>query len=295
MLSAIFALSIKGAESRGKFRHFLFFVYIRQKICYTAIRMEGTYMTLSPRFHKIYAFVTGTAAGIAGVCLMVACVGIWGAGDTPFSPGSVQAAFTPISVPVYLCLALVLGGMVLDTISPSAKEQLRAPRQVYVLLKRQLQKSDLRICGPALSKDIQTQKQRMRRCAILNAVIPGLLALIFLGYALNPGNFVTEDPTGSVIRAMYILLPCLAAALVCCLVLRNMLLNAAEKLIVLLKQAPQCVGGSPAPVKKNWIPMLRCLLIVAAIAMIAYGSLSGGTTDVLAKAVNICTECVGLG
>ncbi|MBQ8580085.1 MAG: thioredoxin [Oscillospiraceae bacterium] len=29
--------------------------------------------------------------------------------------------------------------------------------------------------------------------------------------------------------------------------------------------------------------------------MIAYGAAAGGTADVLTKAVNICTECVGLG
>ena len=33
----------------------------------------------------------------------------------------------------------------------------------------------------------------------------------------------------------------------------------------------------------------------AAITLIALGVLNGGMRDVLVKAINICTECIGLG
>ena len=39
----------------------------------------------------------------------------------------------------------------------------------------------------------------------------------------------------------------------------------------------------------------RNIIIVAAIIFIAAGLLNGGTIAVLAKAINICTECIGLG
>lgn len=40
---------------------------------------------------------------------------------------------------------------------------------------------------------------------------------------------------------------------------------------------------------------LRLVLLALAAAMIALGACNGGARDVLYKAVNICTECVGLG
>lgn len=40
---------------------------------------------------------------------------------------------------------------------------------------------------------------------------------------------------------------------------------------------------------------MRKILILLAIALIAIGVLNGGARDVLVKAVNICTECIGLG
>ena len=39
----------------------------------------------------------------------------------------------------------------------------------------------------------------------------------------------------------------------------------------------------------------RALLLCAAAALIALGVLNGGLWDVLVKAINICTECIGLG
>ncbi len=41
--------------------------------------------------------------------------------------------------------------------------------------------------------------------------------------------------------------------------------------------------------------VIRTVILCLALAALAYGYFTGGTVDVLTKAVNICTECVGLG
>ncbi|MBQ7454891.1 MAG: thioredoxin [Clostridia bacterium] len=40
---------------------------------------------------------------------------------------------------------------------------------------------------------------------------------------------------------------------------------------------------------------LAWALLAAAAVLITAGALNGGLRDVLAKAVSICTECIGLG
>jgi len=40
---------------------------------------------------------------------------------------------------------------------------------------------------------------------------------------------------------------------------------------------------------------VRIALLVAAAALIILGILNGSMKDVLMKAINICTECIGLG
>ena len=39
----------------------------------------------------------------------------------------------------------------------------------------------------------------------------------------------------------------------------------------------------------------RLILLFAGVGILVYGFFTGGTLDVLTKAINICTECIGLG
>ena len=48
--------------------------------------------------------------------------------------------------------------------------------------------------------------------------------------------------------------------------------------------------------KKNYkIFVVRILLIATSLGLIIHGIINGGASDVLQKAINICTECIGLG
>lgn len=47
--------------------------------------------------------------------------------------------------------------------------------------------------------------------------------------------------------------------------------------------------------KRHAVHAVRLALLCVAIALVILGVVSGGIADVLAKAINICTECVGLG
>lgn len=62
------------------------------------------------------------------------------------------------------------------------------------------------------------------------------------------------------------------------------------------KPRPLRVRETPgdAPAKPRYA-LLRIVLYAVALFMIVAGILNGGMRDVLVKAVNICTECIGLG
>lgn len=63
-----------------------------------------------------------------------------------------------------------------------------------------------------------------------------------------------------------------------------------------VSQAPQEKQPPAAPARdRRALPALRIALYAAAIVLIALGVMNGGLWDVLVKAVNICTECIGLG
>ncbi len=47
--------------------------------------------------------------------------------------------------------------------------------------------------------------------------------------------------------------------------------------------------------KKTQSPILTIILLIAALAACIYGFVSGEAGVVLAKAIRICMECIGLG
>ena len=67
-----------------------------------------------------------------------------------------------------------------------------------------------------------------------------------------------------------------------------------EREIALLKG----VSGNKAPEaapKPSRVLYVRIALYALAVVMIVLGINNGGMRDVLIKAINICTECIGLG
>ena len=62
-----------------------------------------------------------------------------------------------------------------------------------------------------------------------------------------------------------------------------------------MKAAPKRLPEPFAAQDERTASIARCILLAAAAALIALGVLNGGMRDVLVKAVNICTECIGLG
>ncbi len=136
------------------------------------------------RIHFLYSILLSVMLIVTGICLCVACAGIYFSGE-PFSREAVAAAFRFIAVPVYLCIALVIGGWILDAVSPAEEK-----------------------------------------------------------------NRTSRKKAGS-------------------------------------SSAPEAKGRN--------LLYLRLALLCVGIGIFVYGLFAGGTADVMTKAVNICTECVGLG
>lgn len=233
--------------------------------------------------HWLCAVAISCAIVLAGICLMAACLGIYRSGPQPYSREAVAAAFRPIALPVYLCIGLVIAGFLLDALVPH-REKPRSPRQTAMLLEA------LRTRHAPTAQSLEQQRLRRR----LNAIGLALLALgwlIFLTYGLNPASY-TDDITGSVTAALMWLLPCMAVPFGYWLWAAKKHLASMEAEIQLLRAAPPAAPAAPAPKPRQ---LLTPVLLLAALGLLLWGYFTGGTADVLTKAVNICTECVGLG
>lgn len=242
------------------------------------------------RIHLIYGIVLSAVTVVAGICLIAACISIYSTGDRPFSPDAVAAAFSTIAIPVYLCVALIAGGFLLDGFYPAEKTKQPVEKQYAVILEKLRQKVNL----------TDNKEQRSRR--LHKYISLGLLALgsiVFLSYCLNSSNFDSTDITGSMVKAMYVLLPCMAVPFGYAVFTAFHARASMQREIALAKELIAAGAEKPADLPKKTakpsVMPLRWALLAVGICLLVYGFFTGGTEDVLTKAVNICTECVGLG
>ena len=244
---------------------------------------------------KIYKIALSCVIILAGICLMIACVGIYRSGDAPFSREAVAAAFSPIAIPVYLCLIMVLGSFLLKLIFPAQAEKVRTLKQPAVILQRLQQKADLGSCDADLKAQILAQQQRRKNQKRICAAVLTVSALAFLIYALDGSHYHNSEINTSMIRAMWVLLPCLVASFAACVWAVKAKNDSMYQEIELLKQCPKKQTATAEAPRSCQGTKMRYVILLAAVALALFGFFSGGTADVLTKAVNICTECIGLG
>ncbi len=234
---------------------------------------------------------------IAGICLIGGCLSIYYSGDQPYSREAVAEAFSKICIPVYICLGLTAISIIWQFIYPSPEKKIK-PRKAYSLIyNRLVSKKDIFATDAETANAIMTEQQKRTTMSYIRATVIAVCSVAFLIYALNSNNFHQSDINRSMIRAMLVLAPCLAVSF--SFSLFTFYYN--EKSLIreteLLKKA---VDSSSVEKEITYpgekvILYVRIALICIAVAAVIYGFIAGGTADVLTKAINICTECIGLG
>ncbi len=248
------------------------------------------------RLHRIYGILLSVSIFLAGICLIAGCLSIYYSGEQSYSPQAVADTFADIALPIYLCLALTIGGLVWELFLPTKPERTK-PLNVYPpLMERLLTKKDVIHSDPALLTALTKERKSRRLHA---AIRTGLLCVaggVFLAYALNGAHFQQSDINGSMIQAMWVLLPCLAIPFGYGVFTAYRNQRSLKRELDLIKQLSAAEDANdPVPEHDSTVTILRLTLLILGVGILAYGFLAGGTADVLAKAVNICTECIGLG
>jgi len=261
------------------------------------------------RIHQIYNAVLSIIIVIAGICLMNACLGIYLSGDQPYSRESVAAAFSPIAFPVYLCIIMVVLGFVFELISPTATGKAKTPRAYLHIIEQLRGKKDLTACSKELHASLDKEQKSRRLHKTISMVILAISSGTFLCYALNGSHFHQSEINASMIQAMYRLIPCVAISFGYGIFTLYHNRASMEREIELLKQAPTINTATDADKvsisettqneqqKKSDAKLMifRNAFLCFGLFLLIYGFISGGTADVLTKAINICTECIGLG
>lgn len=253
------------------------------------------------RIHRIYGALLSISIILAGLCLIAGCLTIYFTGVHTYSREIVAETFSGIAIPIYLCLTLTILGFVWEIISPLEIPKTKPVKAYTFILNRLLEKKDLNQCDDALLLSIRSERKSRKLHTVIRTVLIVISSIIFLCYALNSNNFHPSEINASMIKAMWLLIPCMAVPFVYAIFTVYHNNKSLQREIELVKQLPASVTKnnhestvSEQHSDKN-MNLVRCALLIVGITVMIYGFVSGGTIDVLTKAINICTECIGLG
>ena len=255
---------------------------------------------LKKKVRLIYGILLAVMLTVTGVLLMMACVNIYNIGGRPFTADNIAAEFSKIAVVVWITVAMVAIGAILTLILSEEKAKLRATVDKKAILAR----LERRIDPAALPCDVAekiNKEKTLRRVLLVSALVLIVAAAIPAAiFAFNFNNF-TADHDASVLRACVLILPLTFFSLGIALAYTLIESASINRQLTLVKSAMAAAGIKAADTecKKEagpWlIIVIRIAVAVVAIAFIVLGIFNGGIADVLAKAINICTECIGLG
>lgn len=164
---------------------------------------------------------------------------------------------------------------------------------------------------PSLSSENQLRLLRARVSELPNAsrretrirlIIRGISALIVLvecvfcfTYLLNQNNFLSWDLEYVMGNMMLAISPHVIVSFLVLMAASYAIHHSCIREIEHLKKADK--HALPSTDIKKQLPLqpMRFIMYAIAILFIVLGIVNGGLHDVLVKAINICTECIGLG
>ena len=252
------------------------------------------------RIHRIYSILLSIVIILAGLCFIAGCITIYNSGDHPFSREVVAETFSGIALPVYLCLAMTIISFLLEAILPSNKEKPTIQKPYTAILNRLRTNKDSEKLDPKLKDEILALQKNRRLHIIIRTIVIILSSVCFLVYALNGKHFHQSDINGSMIKAMWLLIPCFFLSFGYALFTAIHNEKSIQKEIGLWKQVPSSAPlrtdkDTASDTSDKKLNTCRLAFLFVAVFCLTYGLLTGGTADVLTKAINICTECIGLG
>lgn len=243
------------------------------------------------RILLIYNILLSTSIIVTGVCLISGCLNIYYSGNG-YSREFVAQTFSKICIPVYICLGLIVGSFIINAIIP-IQQRIKPTKYYNQMLNNLLNTEDT-----SNSVEFRNLKKNKTKIKAINLVVLVISCTAFLIYALNSKHFHQNDINGSMIKAMWRLVPCFFVPFAFSIFTYYYDIALTKKQIEFLQTLPKKEKAShTSKIKSDCKKVLITKIVIAtfAVGILIFGAVTGGFADVLTKAINICTECIGLG
>ena len=256
------------------------------------------------RVHLIYGIVLSLLIVTVGICFALSCLSIYQSGGSPFTRESIADHFDRIAIPVYVCIAGVIGGIILSLALPLAGGRVKPRRDGAVALDKLSARLDLEACDEATRNGIRKERSLRSAIAVIAAIVCVAVFVYPLIWCLNPHHFSIENLNRDIVTAATTVLTAAAVAMAACVVAVLLRGVSVARETALVKSAlttnPRttdynCSKSKNLAADPRFVWAVRGVILVVGLVFVVLGVLNGGMADVLGKAIRICTECIGLG
>lgn len=254
------------------------------------------------RIWRIYGIILSVALIAAGLCLMWACWQVYTSGpEHPYHAQSIAKAFAPIAIVIYIALGLTLGSVLLSVFLPQEKEKRKVEKNYSLMLQKLHEKNDLNGCGDdKLVAAIRKEQKNRKLHSCITLLLLALGFVVVLCYSLNMKNVysgVAHASTDKIKQTALVMLLSFGVPFGYGVFTAYFQKASIRRELELMKMvASPRKEPLPAPkAQPKWMAYIPYVGLVAAIVLIVVGYLGDGHMGVLAKAIEICKECVGIG
>lgn len=264
------------------------------------------------KIQKIYAIVVGLFVVAVGIAFICVTANIYYSGkDTGviFTSEIVTARLQELAIPFCILLGVIVVGVVFPIYDTHVKN---SSEDIVRLL-------EAKIPSEGTGDEYNTAANKYKKLCNIRLGLWIAEGVILLGcviatlcYMLNTANFLGQDITAEIFNMFKNVFPYIAVAFVTLIAAAVINGFIAKKRLAEIRTLIKYGNGVNAEPTQNKLQKLlvgtekvltnnitlwviRGILFAVGVTFVVLGVLNGGANDVLVKAINICTECIGLG
>ena len=253
------------------------------------------------KYEKLIALATTVCIILLGIALIVCTAHLYFTGGAqPYSRERVGGYLVILAAPLIITAGLAVAGVLMRIMQKKEADGLTA-RTNSELLESFRSRFDLSSMEGFEAELIRKERNNRRLFDIIAYVTSALIftfVLVYLGFI---AEFTIDNLNGDVLSAFALALPLCAIAIGVHIPRIYFAEKSCKRELEAIKRyvkenvVPRAEKYENPKKKPDYALIARYVIIAASIVFIILGITNGGMNDVLAKAVKICTECIGLG
>ena len=252
------------------------------------------------KYGRILAIAITACVILLGILFIVCCAHLYfTGGNQPYSRERVGEYLIILAIPSVIGVGLIVSGIVYSAMNGEKNDIYTTKRTSSELLESFSKRYGASSFEGEAAQMIIKERNNRNAIKYFSLFFSAAIFLIVIAYTVFFASFTIDNLNADVVAALTVALPLSVIAVGVHIPVAYYTESSAQRELDIMKNYIK-ENGAPRAVKNekhsaDYSVIVKCAVLAVAVVFIALGIVNGGMGDVFAKAVKICTECIGLG